>query len=103
MQRQCLQALLMHTCDWATSLTYAASTKVGDFGTLYVSDGSGAIYKATPTIVSGPKVWKPDSSVEWKLTGTVAQRGRQLSLAFRYVFMVFPSSAVSLSSGLQHL
>lgn len=68
---------------WVTCMSYAASTRVGDFGTLYAADAAAAIVKVNPCIVDGPNVWKESSQVQWKLTGTARDPKLATPLAFR--------------------
>ena len=68
---------------WVTCMSYAASTRVGDFGTLYAADAAAAIVKINPCIVDGPNVWKESSQIQWKLTGTVRDPKLTTPLAFR--------------------
>lgn len=69
--------------DWVTCMSYAASAKVGDFGTLYAADASAAIIKVNPTIVDGPNIWKDSSQIQWKLTGHVKDQRLNMNLAFQ--------------------
>ena len=64
-------------------MSYAASSKVGDFGTLYAADASAAIVKVNPCIVDGPNVWKESSQILWKLTGTARDPKLSTPLAFK--------------------
>lgn len=64
-------------------MSYAASTRVGDFGTLYAADAAAAIVKVNPCIVDGPNVWKETSQIQWRLTGTVKDAKIAAPLAFR--------------------
>lgn len=78
------QAVLIKMSGWVTCMSYAASGKVGDFGTLYAADAAAAIVKINPCIVEGPNVWKETSQVQWKLTGSVKDPKLSTLLAFRY-------------------
>ena len=82
-----LQAVVLKMAGWVTSMSFEASTRVGDFGTLYATDAAAAIVKINPCIVDGPNVWKENSQVQWKLTGTVKDAKLNFLLAFRYVFV----------------
>ena len=64
-------------------MSYAASARVGDFGTLYAADAAAAIVKINPCIVDGPNVWKETSQIQWKPTGTVKDAKLSTLLAFR--------------------
>ncbi len=68
---------------WVTCMSYAASARVGDFGTLYAADAAAAIVKINPCIVDGPNVWKETSQIQWRLTGTVKDSKLSMPLAFR--------------------
>ena len=70
---------------WVTCMSYAASARVGDFGTLYAADAAAAIVKINPCIVDGPNVWKETSQIQWKVTGTVKDAKLSMPLAFRYM------------------
>lgn len=78
-----LQAVLVKMGGWVTCMSYAASSKVGDFGTLYAADAAAAIVKVNPCIVDGPHVWKESSQIQWKLTGTARDPKLSTPLAFR--------------------
>ena len=78
---------------WVTSMSFEASNRVGDFGTLYATDAAAAIVKINPCIIDGPNVWKENSQVQWKLTGTVKDAKLKFLLAFRYVSSELLSSA----------
>ena len=69
---------------WVTCMSYAASNKVGDFGTLYAADAAAAIVKINPCIVDGPNVWKESSQIQWKLNGTARDPKLSTPLAFRW-------------------
>ena len=73
---------------WVTSMSFEASKRVGDFGTLYATDAAAAIVKINPCIVDGPNVWKENSHVQWRLTGAVKDAKLNFLLAFRCVSMV---------------
>ena len=79
----CSQAVLVKMGGWVTCMSYAASTRVGDFGTLYAADAAAAIVKINPCIVDGPNVWKETSQIQWRLTGTVSDAKIATPLAFR--------------------
>ena len=76
------QTVLIKMAGWVTSMSFEASTRVGDFGTLYATD---AIIKINPCIVDGPNVWKETSQIQWKLTGNVKDPKLSFPLAFRSV------------------
>ena len=65
-------------------MNYAASARVGDFGTLYAADAAAAIVKINPCIGDGPNVWKETSQIQWKLTGTIKDPKLSTLLAFRW-------------------
>lgn len=79
-----MQAVLVKMGGWVTCMSYAASSRVGDFGTLYAADVAAAIVKINPCIVDGPNVWKESSQVQWKLTGTARDPKLNTPLAFRW-------------------
>ena len=70
---------------WVTCMSYAASARVGDHGTLYAADAAAAIVKINPCIVDGPNVWKESSQIQWKVTGTARDPKLTTPLAFRSV------------------
>ena len=78
-----LQVVLTKMTDWVTCMSYAASAKVGDFGTLYAADAAAAIVKVNPCIVDGPNIWKESSQIQWKLTGTCKDKQLNTNLAFQ--------------------
>lgn len=77
------QAVLIKMSGWVTCMNYAASARVGDFGTLYAADAAAAIVKINPCIVDGPNVWKETSQIQWKLTGAIKDPKLSMLLAFR--------------------
>ena len=77
------QAVLIKMSGWVTCMNYAASARVGDFGTLYAADAAAAIVKINPCIVDGPNVWKETSQIQWKLTGAMKDPKLSMLLAFR--------------------
>ncbi|KAL0022030.1 hypothetical protein WJX77_007822 [Trebouxia sp. C0004] len=79
------QAVLIKMSGWVTCMSYAASARVGDFGTLYAADAAAAIVKINPCIVDGPNVWKETSQIQWKLTGTIKDPKLSTLLAFSRV------------------
>ncbi|KAL3145424.1 hypothetical protein ABBQ38_001669 [Trebouxia sp. C0009 RCD-2024] len=79
------QAVLVKMGGWVTCMSYAASARVGDFGTLYAADAAAAIVKINPCIVDGPNVWKESSQIQWKLTGTARDPKLTTPLAFSRV------------------
>ncbi|KAA6427784.1 MAG: hypothetical protein FRX49_02447 [Trebouxia sp. A1-2] len=79
------QAVLIKMSGWVTCMNYAASARVGDFGTLYAADAAAAIVKINPCIGDGPNVWKETSQIQWKLTGTIKDPKLSTLLAFSRV------------------
>ena len=76
------QAVLLKMSGWVTSMSYAASSRVGDFGTLYAADAAAAIVRVNPCIMDGPNVWKESSQIQWTLTGTFKDPKLSMLLAF---------------------
>ncbi|KAK9807011.1 hypothetical protein WJX72_010761 [[Myrmecia] bisecta] len=79
------QAVLVLAEGWIHSLSFAASSKVGDQGTLYAADSTGAVLKVVPHVLESPPVWRPMSRVDWRVEGQAEPKGGGPPLAFRRV------------------
>ena len=77
--RPLLQSILLGMGDWVTAMSFAASTRVGDFGALYAADAKGESPQRASPDKSTALCYCAPGSLDWCSCCTNHPGGHQLA------------------------